>query len=197
MYSEEQRLRLVVEAVDRVRSYDARTPLIVSFDQPWGEYIARKDQELTPLHFADTLVRGELGVAGVGMEINYGYWPGGTLPRDPLEISRQLDRWSQIGVPLIVFLSAPSSTAPDPLARHPARPLANLRSGGVTPAWQHVLLQWLLPLLLAKQQVQALAWDCFLDNQPHEMPSSGLYDSGGHAKPALQTLIELRRELTG
>jgi len=197
MYSDEQRLRLVVEAVDRVRTYDARTPLVVSFDQPWGEYVARKDQELTPLHFADTLVRGELGVAGVGLEINYGYWPGGTLPRDPLEISRQLDRWSQIGVPLIVYVTAPSSSAPDPLARHPARPLPNLRSGGVTPAWQHVLLQWLLPLLLAKQQVQAIAWDCWQDNQPHEMPSSGLYDSDGHAKPALQTLIELRREIVG
>jgi hypothetical protein len=29
------------------------------------------------------------------------------------------------------------------------------------------------------------------------MPSSGLYDSAGHPKPALQTLIELRREITG
>jgi hypothetical protein len=45
--------------------------------------------------------------------------------------------------------------------------------------------------------VQAIAWDCFLDNQPHEMPSSGLYDTHGHPKPALQTLIELRRELIG
>ena len=196
-YSEEQRLRLVVEAVDRVRTYDARTPLVISFDQPWGESIARKDQELTPLHFADTLVRGELGVAGVGLEINYGYWPGGTLPRDPLEISRQLDRWAQIGVPLIVFVTAPSSSAPDPLARHPARPLPNLRSGGITPAWQHVLTQWLLPLLLAKQQVQAIAWNCFLDNQPHEMPASGLIGSDGIAKPALQTLIDLRREIAG
>jgi hypothetical protein len=119
------------------------------------------------------------------------------LPRDPLEVSRQLDRWAQIGVPLIAFVSAPSSTAADPLARHPARPLADLRSGGVTPAWQHVLLQWLLPLLLAKQQVHAIGWNCWQDDQPHEMPSSGLYGSDGLAKPALQTLIELRREIGG
>jgi hypothetical protein len=111
-YSEEQRLRLVVEAVDRVRSADPRTHQIVSFDQPWGEYIARKDQELTPLHFADTLVRGELGLAGVGLEINYGYWPGGTLPRDALEVSRHIDRWSQLGVPLMAFLSVPAAWRP-------------------------------------------------------------------------------------
>jgi hypothetical protein len=194
-YSEEQRLRLVVDAVDRVRAVDQRTPLVMGFDQPWGEYIARKDQELTPMHFADTLVRGELGLAGVGLEINYGYWPGGTLPRDPLELHRQIDRWSQVGVPLIVFLSAPSNSDPDSFARNPARPLADLRAGGVTPAWQHVLAQWLLPLLLAKPSVQAVVWDPWQDNQPHEMPSGGLVDQEGHFKPAVQTLIELRREL--
>ena len=112
-------------------------------------------------------------------------------------VSRQLDRWSQIGVPLIVFVSAPSSNAPDPLARHPARPLPNLRGNGVTPAWQHVLLQWLLPLLLAKQQVQAIAWDCFLDDQPHDMPTSGLCESASRPKPAFQTLIDLRRDTSG
>jgi hypothetical protein len=196
-YTEEQRLRLVVEAVDRVRAVEPRTPQVVSFDQPWGEYIARKDQELTPLHFADTLVRGELGLAGVGLEINYGYWPGGTLPRDALEISRHIDRWSQLGVPLMAFLSAPSSTAADPLARHPARPLPDLRAGGVTPAWQQMLVQWLLPLLLAKQSIQGIVWDPWQDNQPHEMPCGGLYDSAGKPKPALETLGELRRTWLG
>jgi hypothetical protein len=196
-YSEEQRLRLVVEAVDRVRSIDTRTPLVVSFNQPWAEYIARKDQELTPWHFADTLVRGELGLAGVGLEIHYGYWPGGTLPRDPLEFSRQLDRWTQIGVPLIVFLSAPSSMGLDPLARHPAHPLVDLRAGGITPAWQQEVIAHLLPVLFAKNSVQAIVWDHWQDNQPHELPSAGLCDSGGRPKPALQTLIEQKREFLG
>jgi hypothetical protein len=196
-YNEEQRLRLVVEAVDRVRGVDARTPLVVSFNQPWAEYIARKDQELTPLHFADTLVRGELGLAGVGLEIHYGYWPGGTLPRDAMEVSRQLDRWSQIGVPLIVFLSAPSSMGADPRARHPAHPLVDLVPGGVTPAWQNELVASLFPVLLAKHPVQAIVWETWQDNQPHELSSAGLYDTAGHAKPALLTLINQRRDLVG
>ena len=29
----------------------------------------------------------------------------GPLRRDPLEVSRQLDRWSQLGVPLVVLLA--------------------------------------------------------------------------------------------
>jgi hypothetical protein len=196
-FTEEQRLRLLVEAVDRVRALDAKTPLVVSFDQPWGEYISRKDQELTPLHFADTLVRGELGLAGIGLEIHHGYWPGGTLPRDPLDISRQLDRWSQLGVPLMVFLSAPSSSAADPLALHPGKPLANLGGGKVTPEWQRSLVEWLVPLIVAKQSVQAVVWDAWQDDLPHELPHSGLIDARGKAKPALKTLIELRKEQIG
>lgn len=196
-FSEEQRLRLLVEAVDRVRALDAKTPLVVSFNQPWGEYIARKDQELTPLHFADTLVRGELGLAGIGLEIHYGYWPGGTLPRDPLDISRQLDRWSQLGVPLMVFLSAPSSQAADPRALHPGKPLANLGAEKVTPEWQRSLVEWLVPLVVAKQSVQAVVWDAWQDDLPHELAHSGLLDARGKAKPALKTLIDLRREQIG
>jgi hypothetical protein len=196
-YSEEHRLRLLVEAVDRVRSVEGRVPLVVSFDQPWGEYIVRKDQELTAFHFADTLIRGDLGLAGIGLEINYGYWPGGTLPRDPLEVSRQLDRWMQLGVPLMVFVAAPSSSGPDRLARHPARPLPNLRLEGTTPAWQQSLVAWLLPLLLAKQSVQAIAWDGWQDALPHEMAHAGLCDAQGQPKPALQSITDIRREWIG
>jgi hypothetical protein len=197
LYSEEQRLRLVVEAVDRVRAVDARTPIVVSFNQPWGEYIARKDQELTPWHFADTLVRGDLGLSGVGLEIHYGYWPGGTLPRDALEVSRQLDRWSAIGVPLIVFVSAPSSMGLDEQARHPAHPLVDLLAGGVTPDWQDRLAAWLMPILLSKASVQAIVWDAWSDKQPHELSCSGLVDDRGQVKPALETLMTLRNELNG
>ncbi len=196
-FTEEQRLRLVVEAVDRVRSLDAKTPMILSFDQPWGEYIIRQDQELTPLHFADTLVRGELGLAGIGLEMNLGYWPGGTLPRDALEVSRQLDRWSQLGVPLVVFVSIPSSGGPDPRAQHTTRVVPGLIAGGVSLQSQQAMLNSLMPLLLAKQSVQAVIWNHWRDDVPHEFPHSGLCDAKGKPKPALQSLASLRKDLLG
>lgn len=194
-FTEEQRLRLVVEAVDRVRALDAKTPMILSFDQPWGEYIIRKDQELTPLHFADTLIRGELGLAGIGLEMNLGYWPGGTLPRDALEISRQIDRWSQLGVPLVIFVSIPSASSADSLARQATRVAPNLIAGGVTPQTQQATLSWLLPLLVAKQSVQAVIWNHWRDDVPHEMPHSGLCDQKGKPKPALQAIASFRKDL--
>jgi hypothetical protein len=51
--------------------------------------------------------------------------------------------------------------------------------------------------LLARQPVQALVWDAWQDKKPHEFASGGLYDAAGHAKPALATLIDLRRDLIG
>ena len=196
-FTEEQRLRLVVEAVDRVRALDARTPMIVSFDQPWGEYIARQDQELTPLHFADTLVRGELGLAGIGLSINLGYWPGGTLPRDPLEVSRQLDRWSQLGVPLVVFLNVPSQEWPDKRAQHPGRVMPRLAAEEVTPQTQQRTLEWLLPLIVAKHSVQAVILNQWRDDLPHDFPHAGLYDERGKPKPAVATVTQIRKELLG
>ena len=100
-FSEEQRLRLAVTMIEAVRQASPRTPVVISFDQPWAEYLAREGQDLSPLHFADALVRAELGIAGVGVELNLGYWPHGSLPRDPGAIGANLiagvcweSRWS-------------------------------------------------------------------------------------------------------
>ena len=194
-YSEEQRLRLVVEAVDRVRALDPKTPQIMTFDQPWGEYIAAKDQELTPLHFADTLVRGELGLAGVGFEINMGYWPGGTSPRDALEISRQIDRWSQLGIPLVIVLSLPSGQRTDPQASGGSQVLPEVVPGGATPQSQQATLEWLFPLLLAKHSVQAIFWNHLHDGLAHDFPNGGLVTAAGKTKPALIRLAHFRKEL--
>ena len=116
-FSEEQRLRLAVAMIEVVRDSSSHTPVVISFDQPWAEYLATDDYDLSPLHFADALVRAELGVGGIALEMNLGYWPGGCLPRDLLAISRHLDRWSLLGIPLIVYLTMPSSADDDPQRR--------------------------------------------------------------------------------
>jgi len=183
---------LVVDGIEALRGIDPKAPLIVSIDQPWGEYIAREDQELTPFSFADTLVRGELGVAGIGLELNLGYWPGGTLPRDLLEISRMLDRWSQLGLPLLLMISAPSSDQTDPLAREGAVPLA-----GASQASQQRLLESLLPMLLAKHPVQGIIWNQTFDARPHSFAHGGLFDAQGQPKLALQTIADLRSRYLG
>src|SRR5690606_7533507 len=91
---DEQKLRLIVRAIEVVRTVDRQTPVIVTFDQPWAEFMARQESDLTPMYFADALVRADLGVAGIGLEMTIGYDGKSTLPRDWIEFGRHLDRWS-------------------------------------------------------------------------------------------------------
>jgi hypothetical protein len=187
--TEEQKLRLAVLAIDAVRRTDPRTPVVVSFDQPWGEYLQREELDLPPYHFADALVRADLGLSGVGLELNVGYAPGGTLPRDVLELSRLIDRWSGLGTPLLTFLNSPSAAQSDPLASRKAA----VMHPQATPAAQGAFWRPWIDMLLAKQAVHGLFWQPFADHEPHAWPHSGLIDAGGATKPIAAVLADARR----
>jgi hypothetical protein len=193
--SDDQKVRLTVLCVETVRRLDPRTPVFVSFDQPWAEYMTSDRTDLWPIHFADMLVRADLGLAGLGLEINYGYWPGGTLPRDLLEISEHIDYWSLLGLPLILQITVPSSADGDALASDDAgRPLASAFPGPLTAAGQKELVDRMLPLLFAKRSIHAVVWNQVFDSLPHKFPSAGVFDAADRPKPALSSLIALRRD---
>lgn len=191
--SEEQKLRLTVNAIETVHNADPRAPVVVSFAQPWAEYMAQQDYDLSPLHFADSLIRADLGVAGVGLEINLGYWPGGTLPREPLEISRMIDIWSQFGLPLLVMLTIPSSPAADPTARNAAQPIAGTAPNLPSLESQRALAEQLIPLLISKQSVHAVVWNQLTDTGSHDFAHGGLFDGKRTPKPVLEILQAVRR----
>lgn len=187
--SEEQRLRLMVSSIEELRRCDPQRAVILSFDQPWGEYIARNARDPSPLHFADSLVRAGLGIAGVGIELNVGYSPGGSFPRTVLDYSQKLDRWSILGLPLVVFLTVPSDCSEVPGAMYVVE-----ESGTAwTPAAQSELLDRLVPLILAKQYVQGIIWNQFTDEGAQEFAHGGLIDAQGVPKPALESLSSIRK----
>lgn len=190
--SEEERLRLTVDVIETIRRADARVPLIATFDQPWGEYLAREEMELSPLHFADTLVRSELGLSGIGLEINYGYCPDGTYPRDLLEFARLVDQWSGLGLPLVLFLTAPSSAAHDTNAKLPARPGEQTFDGGLSVNGQRNFAARLMPFLLSLQAVQGVVWNQLRDSLPHNFANGGAFDGDETAKPLLSGIAEVR-----
>ena len=187
--SERDRLRLVARSVELVRSLDPDTPALVSFDQPWGEYLRQQHSDFPPLHFADALVRADLDLAGLMIEMNVGYDPGGTLPRHPVEFSRQLDAWSKLGLPLWLSLSAPSADGDDPLARRKMK----LPPGSWTLDAQRAWAARFVPLALAKPAVQGIVWNQLRDSQPHDFPHGGLFDASLEAKPALRTLAAIQK----
>jgi hypothetical protein len=193
-FCEELKLRLAVASIESVKRSVAHTPVIIHFDQPWAEYLVTEDFDLSPLHFADALVRADLGLAGVGLEMNLGYWPGGTLPRDLLDISRHIDRWSQLGIPLVLQVTIPSAAGPDPQAIGPTQVVTVPANDGPRPAIDQLEIEHLLPLFCTKPAVQGMIWGQLSDRAIHYLPHAGLLDATGQAKPLLQRLAAFREE---
>ena len=189
---EEARLQLAAKAITLVRQLDPSTPLVVSFDQPWAEYLASEQLDLAPMHFADALVRADLGLSGLGLEINVGYEPGGSLHRGPLAISRLVDTWSLLELPLLVALTLPSSAAEDPQSSGKVHVLSS-ELDEVTPQSQSDWIAEHVPLLVAKNAVQVVLWNQLSDAAPHHYPHSGLFDAADKPKPALEALRKIRQ----
>jgi hypothetical protein len=193
---EDNRLNLVARAVQAVRKIDPRTPTVVSFDQPWAEYLADQDNDLAPWHYADALVRADIGVSGFGLEINAGYWPRGSAHRPAFEFARLVDQWSQLGLPLMVTLTAPSSDGADPLAIQTIRP-EPIQPAGPKADAQATWARLVAPLLASRPSVQVILWNQLTDAEPHEFPFGGLFDAKGKAKPTLTMLRDLRKASPG
>jgi hypothetical protein len=190
---EESRLNLVAQAIQVVRKIDPRTPTVVSFDQPWAEYLVDQDHDLAPWHYADALVRADLGISGFGLEINAGFWPRGTSHRPAFEYGRLIDQWSQLGLPLMVMLSTADSTSEDPKAMKNVHAELIQSSSGENQDPQAAWASLVAPLLLARPSVQVLLWNQLTDADPHEFPHSGLFDAKNRPKPTLALLRELRK----
>jgi hypothetical protein len=189
--TEEQRLRLAVLAIEATHQADPRAPIILTIDQPCAEFMSQSDCELSPLHFADALVRAEIGLSAIALELNIGYWPGGTSACDVLEFGRQIERWTMLGLPLLVLLTVPSKETTDPLARCKSQVVACGSDGRVSRESQRAWVECYLPMLLSKQPVQAILWNQLTDALPHDFAHGGLFDAQYRAKPALEVLRKL------
>lgn len=186
--TEEERLRLVAHLLELTRQLDSCAAAVVSFDQPWGEYMGRCELDFAPLHLADALVRAGLELAALGLEINLAYCPGGTLPRSILELSRLVGVWASLGLPLLVWLVIPGGSGDDPQAQR----RVGLWPGEYGPQRQARLLARWVPLLLAKPGVCGVVWNQWRDAAEHEFPHGGLFDAAEKPKPAWEAWTAAR-----
>mgnify|MGYP002623035424 FL=1 len=190
--TDEQRLKLTVASLAVLRQVTTKTPVIVGFDQPWAEYMAQANTDVAPVHYADALARANLGLGGLALHIDWGYRPGGTMPRHPLELSQLIDQWSLLGLPLVIFLTMPSNLDAD--GDKPAKVTA--MPGGPFPPWDAAahsrLASKLVEICWCKQSVQGVFWSQTFDNDPHGLPHAGLFDVEGSAKPLFKSLREVR-----
>jgi hypothetical protein len=193
---EEARLQITARAISAVRQLDPTTPIVVTFDQPWADYLAAEQLDLAPLHFADALVRADLGLSGLGLELNAGYFPGGSIHRSPLAYSRLIDTWGLLDLPIFVTLTSPSAATEDLKATGKSRVLAGADEA-VTPETQRKWLERHVPLLLSKSLVQVVVWNQLSDAPPHHYPHGGLFDADNKPKPALAAMREIREKYFG
>lgn len=186
---EDERLELVAGAFSIIREVDPSTPVLLSIDQPFGEYLASRPGKYPPFHLAEALLRTSLGLAGIHVELAYGYFPG-SMRRDLIQITRFLDLWSSLGVPLFFTVIMPSGTEADPNVWLTGR----MVQPGATPEKQAVWAGELLQLLLAWPQVQGIFWGELSDHLPHEFPHGGLFKAPEMPKPVLSVLTRLRKQ---
>lgn len=186
--TEENRLTLTARVLDVARQVDEEAQLLIRIDQPWGEYQARGQHRLSPLQLTDALLRSGIGLAGVNLEIACGYLPRGSAYRDLLDVSRLVDGWSVLQMPLHITLAFPSSSEPDALAMPDQEVDPHLWSGSDHEDQQARWLEQFIPLLMAKPAVASVNLSTFTDARPHEFPHAGLLRADGSPKPALERM---------
>jgi hypothetical protein len=209
--NDEQILQLSVGLIQTIRSLDPKTPVIVSVDNPWAEFLAQRSDGISPLHFADALIRLDLGLSGLALELNLNYWPNGSLPRDLVDLSDLIDHWNILGLPLMAIVTTPASTQTDPRA---------LSKSHIVSTWKHPLLHRELELpietsdetvlvrstermpangmeivqmLMAKSTVHGVIWNQGTDAEEHPFPNAGLIGPDGRQRTLLDGLARLRR----
>ena len=192
--ADDQILRLTVLLVEAARRRDPRTPVFISIDQPWGESLAFRAGDAFPSPVRRFLVACRRRNRGNRLGDRLRLLARGTLPRDVLEITEHIDLWALLGMPLIPMVTIPSSSDADALATDRSGILRSAFPGGPSPQNQKRLLDQLFPALLAKQSVQAIVWNQVFDSVPHRYAHGGLFTAQALPKPALNSLLALRRE---
>lgn len=192
---EEDQIRLTARLLQVARHADPSAQFLVGFDRPWGEWLAQSPFQLGPLHLADYLARSDLGLSGIALEIAPGYSAPGCGLRDLFDVSRLLDVYALINLPLSINLALPSSSGPDPLA--------NASPGVSAIDWPTDLdadgqAHWgagLIALAAAKPFVRSITWSQPTDGLPHLYPHAGLLGPDHSAKPLVAWMKTFRRDL--
>ena len=195
--NEESRLMLTASVLGVAKQIDEEAQLVIRVDQPWGDYQARGQHRLSPLQFVDALHRSGVGLAGVNLEMAMGYLPRGSARRDLMDISRMIDAWSVLNLPIQITLACPSSIDDDPLSYPDCEVDARLWPEDCTEATQAECVDRVMELLLAKPTVSGVYLSHFSDGAPHQFPFAGVMHPDGTPKTALERIITQRQRHKG
>ncbi|HEV3311756.1 MAG TPA: endo-1,4-beta-xylanase [Chloroflexota bacterium] len=192
--TEEEQIRITARAIQVARQADPGAQLAIGIDRPWADWMGASHFQLGPLHLCDYLLRADLGLSAVTIEVAPGFSPPGSHMRDLFEFSKLLDLYSLLNVPLCVWMALPSALGPDPLADPSvtveAHQWPRSLDENLQAAWG---AKW-LALAVAKPFVRSVSWLQSSDATPHLYPHAGLLRADQTAKPLLSWMKLLRKE---
>ena len=190
--SDDDRLRLAARLFEAALQLAPDLDVILSIAQPWGDYLVNEEQTISPLAFADDLIRTGLKISALEVEIRQGTTPRGSLPRDLLDVSRLLDLFGVLGLPLEVVLSHPGPGTTDAIAEEQGEKRTTIWKTEPTFEQQREFGVLYAALALCKPHVRAVIWDHWSDSEPHLTPFGGLISSTHVPGPLLEILQALR-----
>jgi len=192
--SEEDQIRIAARAIQVARQTDPSAQLTIGVDRPWAEWMGSSHFQLGPLHLCDYLLRADIGLSGVALEIAPGYSAPGSHMRDLFEFSKLLDLYSLLNVPLHVWMAIPSADGPDPNADQQVQVQS---AQWALPPDDNLQANWAarwMALAVAKPFVRTVSWLAASDGLPHFYPHAGLVHPDQTAKPLAAWLRMLRKE---
>ena len=194
--TEEQQIKLTVAAIQAVTQAAPEAEVVVDLTAPWAEWLSHASFELGPLHMADTLARADLGLTGIGLELALGYPYPGSHQRELIDISRMLDLYQLINLPLHLNLAIPSQLRSPTVNSVPGTVFADPRQwpGGCSPEQQARHARKIMELAARKNSVKTISWSSLSDLFPTEFLYSGLFDTAGNPKPLALELERLHKE---
>jgi len=192
--TEEEQVRIAARAVQIARQSDPAAQLTIGVDRPWAEWMGSSHFQLGPLHLCDYLLRAELGISGVAIEIAPGYSAPSSHLRDLFEFSKLLDLYSLLNVPLHLRMVVPSADGADPLAEPDVRIESSQWPEAPDESMQAAWGARWIALAVAKPFVHTVSWLQSSDAVPHLYPHGGLVRPDQTAKPLVSWLQALRAE---
>jgi hypothetical protein len=180
-----QQLQATVDLLQAAQDSSAQVPAMVSFDFPWAERLSGAVGGVHPLQIADSMLRQDVQIAFLGLDINLDFWPNGSAVRDPLQWIDLVDVWAQLGMPLVLNLRVPMSVGDGSLKGQESR---NQICSNHSDDHRIDCLKTVLPMLVARPSVHGMILRQWQDADDPRYPYAGLVDSTGNKKEIFDVL---------
>ena len=156
--TEEEQIRITARAIQVARQADPGAQLSIGIDRPWADWMGSSHFQLGPLHLCDYLLRADLGLSAVAIEVAPGYSPPGSHMRDLFEYSKLLDLYSLLNVPLSIWMALPSASGADALANPSVKVDTQQWPASLDESLQAAWGAKWLALSVAKPFVRSASW---------------------------------------